>query len=83
VAAAAGKSLGFEPDMGASSTDANIPMSMGYQAVTLDGGGVGKGAHSTAESYDDGANGYLGPQWVLLIVASLAGVKGAAGATVP
>lgn len=83
VAAAAGKSLGFEPDMGASSTDANIPMSLGFQAVTLDGGGAGKGAHSTTESYDDGANGYLGPQWVLLIVASLAGVKGAAGATVP
>jgi len=59
----------------ASSTDANIPMSLGIPAITIDGGGVGRGAHSLEESYDDGANGYLGPQWAALLVATLAGVR--------
>jgi acetylornithine deacetylase/succinyl-diaminopimelate desuccinylase-like protein len=74
VARAAGQSLGFDPPFGAGSTDANIPMSLGYQAITVDGGGEGRGAHSTAEQYDDGESGFLGPQWILLLVASLAGV---------
>jgi GT2 family glycosyltransferase len=41
-------------------------MSLGIQAITLDGGGQGRGAHSITESYDDGERGWLGPQWVLL-----------------
>ena len=83
VAFNAGTSLGFNPSMGAGSTDANIPMSLGYQAITMDGGGEGKGAHSTAESYDDGARGYLGPQWVALVVTALAGLSGGVARIVP
>lgn len=83
VAFNAGKALGFEPELGASSTDANIPMSMGLQAVTMDGGGEGKGAHSVTETYDDGAKGYLGPQWVALVVSSLAGLAGGSARLVP
>ncbi|MFN8581037.1 MAG: M20/M25/M40 family metallo-hydrolase [Gemmatimonadaceae bacterium] len=83
VASGAGQALGFTPEMGAGSTDANIPMSMGLQAVTMDGGGQGKGAHSTAESYDDGARGYLGPQWVALVVSSLAGLPGGSARPIP
>ena len=56
----------------ASSTDANLPMSLGIPAITLDGGGEGQGAHATTESYDDGDRGWLGPQWAALVVATLA-----------
>ena len=75
TAMAAARALGFDAPGGASSTDANWPMSLGFQAITLDGGGEGRGAHSTAESYDDGDRGWLGPQWALLTIVMLAGAK--------
>jgi tripeptide aminopeptidase len=75
TALAAGRALGFSPRTGASSTDANLPMSLGIPAITIDGGGHGTGAHSLGETYDDGSNGWLGPQWAALLVASLAGVR--------
>ena len=75
TALAAGRALGFSPRTGASSTDANVPMGLGVPAITIDGGGSGTGAHSLGETYDDGPNGWLGPQWAALIVAALAGVK--------
>jgi tripeptide aminopeptidase len=73
TAMAAARALGFEAPGGASSTDANWPMSLGIQAITLDGGGQGQGAHSVTESYDDGERGWLGPQWALLTIVMLAG----------
>jgi acetylornithine deacetylase/succinyl-diaminopimelate desuccinylase-like protein len=75
TALAAAHALGFSPRTGASSTDANVPMSLGIPAVTIDGGGRGTGAHSLGETYDDGPNGWLGPQWAALLVASLAGAR--------
>lgn len=75
TALAAGKSLGFGDPTGASSTDANLPISMGIPAITIDGGGRGRSSHSLAEEYDDTANGYLGPQWAVLIIAALAKVR--------
>jgi acetylornithine deacetylase/succinyl-diaminopimelate desuccinylase-like protein len=75
TALAAGRALGFSPKTGASSTDANVPMSLGVPAITIDGGGSGSGAHSLGETYDDGPTGWLGPQWAALIVAALAGVR--------
>jgi hypothetical protein len=72
---AAGRALGFTAPTGASSTDANVPISLGIPAITMDAGGTGEGAHSLAEWYDDGARGWLGPQWVALVVATLAGVR--------
>jgi acetylornithine deacetylase/succinyl-diaminopimelate desuccinylase-like protein len=75
TAIAAGRALGFTPKTGASSTDANVPMSLGVPAITIDGGGSGTGAHSLGETYDDGPSGYLGPQWAALLVAALAGVR--------
>ncbi|HPV73891.1 MAG: M20/M25/M40 family metallo-hydrolase [Gemmatimonadetes bacterium] len=74
TALTAGKSLGFTAPTGASSTDSNIPMSLGIPAITIDGGGEGKGAHSITESYDDGKEGFKGPQWALLIVSALTGL---------
>ena len=75
TAMAAARALGFEAPGSASSTDANWPMSLGIQAITLDGGGNGQGAHSTAESYDDGDRGWLGPQWALMVLAMLSGTS--------
>ncbi len=75
TAQAAARALGFEATGSASSTDANWPMSLGIQAITLDGGGQGQGAHSLTESYDDGDKGWMGPQWALLTIAMLAGIK--------
>ena len=67
--------LGFSPRTDASSTDANIPISLGVPGITIDGGGRGGGAHAPEEWYDDGPNGYLGPQWAALLVTTLAGVR--------
>jgi tripeptide aminopeptidase len=67
--------VGFAPRTEASSTDANLPISLGIPAVAIDGGGRGDNAHSLAEWYDDGADGFKGPQWALLLVAALSGLR--------
>ncbi len=79
TAQAAARALGFEAPGSASSTDANWPMSLGVEAITLDGGGEGRGAHSVTESYDDGDRGWLGPQWALMVVTMLASSRQAPG----
>ena len=66
--------LGITPEVQASSTDANIPISIGVPAVTMDGGGIGRGAHSLDESFDT-TDSHLGTQWVLLYLLTLAGVR--------
>jgi len=71
----AARTLGFTSHTNASSTDSNIPISLGIPAITIDGGGSGGGAHSLSEWYDDGPNGWLGPQWAALVVATLAGLR--------
>ena len=75
VAAQSGRALGFVPITTASSTDASVPISLGVPGISIDGGGRGEGAHSLNEWYEDGPNGWLGPQWAALIVARLAGVN--------
>lgn len=50
-------------------------MGLGIPAITIDGGCRGSGAHSLAEWYDDGPNGWLRPQWTALIVTALAGTR--------
>jgi len=62
------------PANDAGSTDSNIPMSLGIPAITIGGGARGGNAHATSEWFEDTPNGYKGPQWALLLVASLAGV---------
>ncbi|CAG0998180.1 Succinyl-diaminopimelate desuccinylase [Gammaproteobacteria bacterium] len=79
TAQAAARALGGEAPGSASSTDANWPMSLGVEAITLDGGGEGRGAHSVTESYDDGDRGWLGPQWALMVVTMLASSRQAPG----
>ena len=66
--------LMWTPRTEASSTDANLPISMGIPAITVNGGGRGGGAHGTAEFYQETADSFKGPQFALLIVTALAGV---------
>lgn len=75
AALAAAAALGQSPRPGASSTDSNIPISLGVPAVTIRGGGRGGDAHSLNEWYDDGPDGWLGPQNALLLVVMLAGAR--------
>jgi acetylornithine deacetylase/succinyl-diaminopimelate desuccinylase-like protein len=70
----AARALGLQAPIGASSTDANIPISLGIPAVTVDGGGDGGGAHSLDEWFDT-RDSHKGTQWVLLYASTLAGVK--------
>ncbi len=58
-----------------SSTDSNVPMSMGIPAITISGGGEGGGAHSPGEWFAP-VDSHLGPQAVLLNLLTLAGVAG-------
>ena len=74
AARAAGERLGFTPTATPSSTDANIPISMGIPSLTIDAGGTGQGAHSLAESWDS-AGSEKGTQWALLLVLTLAGLR--------
>jgi len=57
-----------------SSTDANIPLSLGMQAISIGGGGHAAGAHSLGEWYDP-AGRELGLQRVLLTLLGVAGLE--------
>ena len=58
-----------------SSTDSNIPMSIGIPAITIGGGGSGGGEHSPEEYYSP-ENSHLGPQLAFLLTLSLVGIEG-------
>lgn len=62
-------------ELGISSTDANVPMSLGIPAITMAGGGDGGGAHSPGEWFAP-EESHLGPQTVLLTLLALAGIEG-------
>jgi acetylornithine deacetylase/succinyl-diaminopimelate desuccinylase-like protein len=74
TALAAGEALGIRANLRAGSTDSNIPISLGIPAITISGGGLGRGAHSLEESFDT-ANSHLGTQRALLIALGIVGVK--------
>jgi di/tripeptidase len=64
-----------KPMLAASSTDSNVPMSLGIPAVTLSSAGIGGGSHSLGEWYTP-SNNWLGPQNVVLTLLALAGIEG-------
>jgi hypothetical protein len=77
AASKAGKELGIaRMRFVASSTDANYPMSIGIPAITVNGGGEDFGSHSLDEWYDDGVDGFLGPQFTAVLIAIIVGLKG-------
>jgi acetylornithine deacetylase/succinyl-diaminopimelate desuccinylase-like protein len=55
------------------STDANIPLSLGREAIAIGAGGSGGGAHTVNEWYDP-AGRDLGLKRILLLTLALAGV---------
>jgi tripeptide aminopeptidase len=71
-AAAAMRELGLEASLEISSTDANYPISIGVPAITMSRGGISKGSHSPAESWQN-KDGHLGIQIGLLTLLAEAG----------
>ncbi len=66
--------LGNRSRLERSSTDANIPLSLGVPAVSLGAGGRGGGAHTPAEWYDSTGRD-LGLKRLFLTTLTLAGVQ--------
>ena len=52
----------WTPQTDATSSDSNIPISLGIPAITINGGGRGGGSHGTQEFYQETADSYRGPQ---------------------
>ena len=72
-AAAAIRWAGLDPDFRISSTDANLPLSIGVPAITLSRGGVSSDAHSPSE-YWENRDSHLALQVNLLTLLAEAGV---------
>jgi acetylornithine deacetylase/succinyl-diaminopimelate desuccinylase-like protein len=66
--------LGNAAQIQRASTDANIPLSLGKEAIAIGGGGVGGGAHTLQEWFDSGGR-ELGLKRILLALAMLAGIN--------
>jgi tripeptide aminopeptidase len=65
--------LGNAAQVQRASTDANVPLSIGREAVAIGGGGSGGGAHTLQEWFDSGGR-ELGLKRILLTMLALAGV---------
>jgi acetylornithine deacetylase/succinyl-diaminopimelate desuccinylase-like protein len=73
---ASAQAIGQKPALGEpSSTDSNLPISLGIPAITLGGGGKEDNNHSPSEWFDP-TDAYLGPQRVFLTILGLVGVDG-------
>lgn len=77
VASATIRYLGQEPTLEISSTDANIPISLGIPAITMSRGGISRNSHSPDESWEN-VNGHIGIQAGLLTLLAEAGFAGVA-----
>jgi tripeptide aminopeptidase len=74
AAAAVTREVGEEPEMVASSTDSNVPISLGIPALTIGVGGESGGIHTTGEWYSD-EGGASGLERALLLVLAAAAVR--------
>jgi tripeptide aminopeptidase len=63
--------LGLRASLGEGSTDANIAMSLGIPAITIDGGGSETGTHTPAEAFDT-TNSWQGTARAVLLAVALA-----------
>jgi acetylornithine deacetylase/succinyl-diaminopimelate desuccinylase-like protein len=72
---AADEFVGNQSRVERSSTDANVPLSVGIDAIAIGAGGTGGGAHSLQEWYDS-AGRELGLKRVLLTVLGVSGIAG-------
>jgi acetylornithine deacetylase/succinyl-diaminopimelate desuccinylase-like protein len=75
TAAAAIRAVGLSPTFSFSSTDSNIPISLGIPAITIDSGGRGGRAHALDEWIDvEKSSSLKGIEAALLMLLALAGV---------
>jgi tripeptide aminopeptidase len=65
------RALGLPVSLDEGSTDANLPMSLGIPAITIDGGGTATGTHSTDETFDS-TNSWQGTVRAFLVALALA-----------
>lgn len=65
------KVLRFPVTLDEGSTDSNIAMNLGIPAITVDGGGRGRGSHALDENFDQ-TNSWQGSQRALLLCIALA-----------
>ena len=65
------RALGLPVSLDEGSTDANLPMSLGIPAITIDGGGSATGTHSTSEVFDS-TNSWQGTARAFLFALALA-----------
>ena len=77
-ALAATAAFGVDGELDRSSTDSNIPISLGIPAVTIGRGGVGGNGHAPDE-YWVNRDGHLAIQRALLLVTAEAGLAGLFG----
>ena len=76
TAAAAVESVGMTPRFSFSSTDSNLPISMGIPAITIDSGGTGGRAHALDEWIDVEKSASLrGIESALTLLLGLAGIQ--------
>lgn len=73
LAASADKFFNLESKFTASSTDSNVPISLGIPAITIDGGGEGSGEHSVEEQFET-TDSHIGSQRALLITLGVVGI---------
>ncbi|HSB08706.1 MAG TPA: M20/M25/M40 family metallo-hydrolase [Blastocatellia bacterium] len=66
--------LGIEPRLDCSSTDSNIPISLGIPAITIGVGGISSNCHSLTEWYEP-VGRELGIKRLLLLAVALAGLR--------
>ena len=75
LAVEATKLVGIEPRLDQSSTDSNLPISLGIPAITLGAGGTSGSSHTLAEWFDP-TDRDLGLKRALLVILGVVGVAG-------
>jgi len=66
--------LGIEPRLDCSSTDSNIPISLGIPAITIGVGGISNNCHSLGEWYEP-VGREVGIKRLILLAAALGGLQ--------
>lgn len=72
-AVAATRAYGVEPELRISSTDANLPISIGVPAITMSRGGTGGDAHAPSEWWQND-DGHVAMQIGILTLLAEAGL---------